>query len=149
MAGWHHRLNGHGFEQTGGDSEGQGSLECCSPWVTKSRTHLSNWTTTTFTNKNLKTNSLRSPWGTILGSPLATQQQQGSIHAREGAVSFWGQKWDILWAFSAHGNSIPWDLYWWCEWCWVYLTSWSKSNSFCLTALLVFCPFQFVSADLD
>ena len=27
----HHRLNGHEFEQTLGDSEGQGSLACCSP----------------------------------------------------------------------------------------------------------------------
>ena len=32
MVGWHHRLNGHEFEQTQGDSEGQGSLACCSPW---------------------------------------------------------------------------------------------------------------------
>ena len=31
MAGWHHRLSGHEFEQTLGDSAGQGSLECCSP----------------------------------------------------------------------------------------------------------------------
>ena len=29
MVGWHHRLNGHEFEQTLGDSEGQGSLEYC------------------------------------------------------------------------------------------------------------------------
>ena len=29
MVGWHHRLNGHEFEQTQGDSEGQGSLVCC------------------------------------------------------------------------------------------------------------------------
>ena len=28
MAGWHHRLNGHEFEQTWGDSERQGSLAC-------------------------------------------------------------------------------------------------------------------------
>ena len=35
MVGWHHRLNGHEFEQTPGDSEGQGSLECCSPWGQK------------------------------------------------------------------------------------------------------------------
>ena len=27
--GWHHRLNGHEFEQTLGDGEGQGSLACC------------------------------------------------------------------------------------------------------------------------
>ena len=30
--GWHHNLNGHEFEQTLGDSEEQGSLECCSSW---------------------------------------------------------------------------------------------------------------------
>ena len=28
MVGWHNRLNGHEFEQTPGDGEGQGSLEC-------------------------------------------------------------------------------------------------------------------------
>ena len=31
MVGWHHRLNGHESEQIPGDSEGQGSLACCSP----------------------------------------------------------------------------------------------------------------------
>ena len=31
MVGWHHRLYGHDFEQSPGDSEGQGSLACCSP----------------------------------------------------------------------------------------------------------------------
>ena len=32
MVGWHHRFNEHEFEQTLRDSEGQGSLVCCSPW---------------------------------------------------------------------------------------------------------------------
>ena len=32
MAGWHHRLNGHEFEQAPGDCEGQGSLACCILW---------------------------------------------------------------------------------------------------------------------
>ena len=32
MAGWHHQLNGHEFEQTPGDSEGPGSLVCRGPW---------------------------------------------------------------------------------------------------------------------
>ena len=31
MVGWHHWLNGHEFEQTLGDGEGQGSLTHCSP----------------------------------------------------------------------------------------------------------------------
>ena len=32
MVGWHHRLNGHEFEQALGVGDGQGSLVCCSPW---------------------------------------------------------------------------------------------------------------------
>ena len=32
IVGWRHWLNGHEFEQTVGDSAGQGSLVCCSPW---------------------------------------------------------------------------------------------------------------------
>ena len=35
MAGWHHRLDGYEFEQTLGDSGGQRSLVCCSPWGRK------------------------------------------------------------------------------------------------------------------
>ena len=31
MVGWHHQFNGHEFEQTPGDGEGQGSPVCCSP----------------------------------------------------------------------------------------------------------------------
>ena len=31
MVVWHHRLNGHEFEQALGDGEGQGSLVCCHP----------------------------------------------------------------------------------------------------------------------
>ena len=32
MVRWHHQLNGHEFEQTQGNSDGQGSMVCCSPW---------------------------------------------------------------------------------------------------------------------
>ena len=32
MVEWHHQLSGHEFEQTPGDSEGQGSPVCCSLW---------------------------------------------------------------------------------------------------------------------
>ena len=35
MVGWYHQLKGHEFEQTPGDGEGQGNLECCSPWGCK------------------------------------------------------------------------------------------------------------------
>ena len=40
MVGWHHRLNGHEYEQIPGDSEGQGSLVCCGPWGHRVRRDL-------------------------------------------------------------------------------------------------------------
>ena len=43
MIGWDHQLNGW-VEQTHGESEGQGSLVCCSPEVAKGWKRLSNWT---------------------------------------------------------------------------------------------------------
>ena len=38
IVGWHHWLNGHEFAQTPGDSGGQRSLACSSPWGHKSQT---------------------------------------------------------------------------------------------------------------
>ena len=35
MAGWYHRLNGHGFGWTPGVGDGQGGLACCGPWGRK------------------------------------------------------------------------------------------------------------------
>ena len=35
MVGWHHRLDGHEFEQALGAGDGQGCLACCSPWGCK------------------------------------------------------------------------------------------------------------------
>ena len=32
---WHHRINGHEFEQAPGVGDGQGGLACCSPWGRK------------------------------------------------------------------------------------------------------------------
>ena len=32
MVGWHHQLNGHGFEWTPAVGDGQGGLECCGSW---------------------------------------------------------------------------------------------------------------------
>ena len=46
MVGWHHRLNGHEFEQAQRVGDGQGSLVCCSPWGCKEldTTEWLNWT---------------------------------------------------------------------------------------------------------
>ena len=41
MVGWHHQCNGHEFEQTLGDGEGQVACHAAVPGVTKSQTGLS------------------------------------------------------------------------------------------------------------
>ena len=48
IVGWHHRLNGHEFEQALRVGDGQGSLACCSPWGCKEldMTEQLNWTET-------------------------------------------------------------------------------------------------------
>ena len=45
MVGWHHRHDGHEFEQVPGVGDGQGSLACCSPWCHKvlDMTERLNW----------------------------------------------------------------------------------------------------------
>ena len=35
MDGWHHRCDGHEFEQALEIGDGQGSLVCCNPWSHK------------------------------------------------------------------------------------------------------------------
>ena len=42
MVGWHHRLDGHEFEQALGVGDGQGSQACCSPLESQSWARLSN-----------------------------------------------------------------------------------------------------------
>ena len=42
LDGWHHRLNGHEFEQALGDGEERGSLKCCSLWGRRVRHDLEN-----------------------------------------------------------------------------------------------------------
>ena len=47
IAGLHHQLHGHEFEQTLRDGKGQGSLDYCSLWSHKASDMITNWTTTT------------------------------------------------------------------------------------------------------
>ena len=52
MVGWHHWLNGHEFEQALADSDGQGSLACCSPWGNE-ESDTTEWLNWTELNENL------------------------------------------------------------------------------------------------
>ena len=53
MVGWYHWFTGHESEQALEDSEGQGSLACCSPWGCK-ESDVTEW---------LTNNNIRSAWG--------------------------------------------------------------------------------------
>ena len=68
MVGWHHRLDGHEFEQAPGVGDGQGGLACCSPWGHKELdlTEL-NWLSTTWEAPNNGTTA--APWANMLPSP--------------------------------------------------------------------------------
>ena len=46
IVGWHHRLNGHEFQQAPGVGDGQGGLACCDSWGRKESdtTERLNWT---------------------------------------------------------------------------------------------------------
>ena len=52
MVGWQHWLDRHEFEQTLGTGDGQGSLECCSPWGLK-ESDMTEWTELRETKKRL------------------------------------------------------------------------------------------------
>ena len=57
MVGWHHVLDGHGFEQTPGDSEGQESLARCSAWGCK-ESDVTEW----LNNNNIDREGIEREW---------------------------------------------------------------------------------------
>ena len=52
IVGWHHQLDKHEFEQALGVGDGQGSLACCSPGVTKNWTQLCDLTELNYLSTN-------------------------------------------------------------------------------------------------
>ena len=57
MVGWHHQFDGHEFEQTLGDVEGQGSLSFFSPWGSK-ESDMTEWLSNNKNNNQLNKNGL-------------------------------------------------------------------------------------------
>ena len=95
MVGWHHRLNGLEFEQTQGDSEGQRSPVCCSPWGCKELD----------TTQRLNNNSF---YRVLLFYLFVTL-----IFGCTGLVAFsscgeWGLPSPVTWPGEFHGLYGPW-----------------------------------------
>ena len=83
MIGWHHRLNGHGFEQALGVGDGQGSLACCSPWCCKeSDTTELNWNSEWNSSTTLRKGSGLTVW--LLSKPISEQLSLSSAPLAHG-----------------------------------------------------------------
>ena len=95
MAGWHHRLNGHEFEQAPGVGEGQGGLECYSPWGHKElgTTERLNWTK--LDDKCLPYQSWHDHLAFVVGSEL---QKEILRIAKEDTWAFYTKEPTLLWA---------------------------------------------------
>ena len=65
MVGWHHRLNGHGFEWTPEVGDGQQGLVCCSPWGRKESDTTATELNWMYVHQNWETSM-----GTLLWSKL-------------------------------------------------------------------------------
>ena len=99
MVGWHHQINGHEFEQALGVGDGQGSLECCSPWGCKEldMTEHLNWT----------------DWHQIVGTSRAVLWLR-STHQLQGAwVRSLVRELKSYVCAHTHTNSLP-DTGLWC-----------------------------------
>ena len=93
MAGWHHRLNGHEFEQTPGDGEGQGSLAWCRPWGREETEQL--WQPQ---SKNL------------IPLHVATRTGQWNHVPRIGTTNPWPSNWDHRPGLGTQWSSGSWCL---------------------------------------
>ena len=68
MVGWYHWLNGHEFEQSLGERQGQGSLASAVHRVAKNQTQLSNWMTDQQQQQNkpkMAVSTSARPWASV------------------------------------------------------------------------------------
>ena len=83
--GWHHRLNGHEFEQALGDGEGQRSLACCSP-----RGHIESDTTGQLNNKDTalwKVVEVLDRWRKITFNSKLPERQISLLKSKGASIS--------------------------------------------------------------
>ena len=76
MAGWHHCLNGHGFEQAPGVGDGQGGLARCSPWDHK-ESDMTEWLNNNNKFKAMPTAQVYAKWTQVQTFKLIQEMQAG------------------------------------------------------------------------
>ena len=85
MVGWHPQHNGHEFEQALGIGDGQGGLECCSPWGHK-ESDMTEWLNWDENKKVLGT----------LGKRTILKAKEG-LGARDAGANGKAAGWGPLW----------------------------------------------------
>ena len=98
MVGWHHWLNGHELEQTLGDSEGQGSLACCSPWGRRVRYDWATEQPLQHWSLQITNQCLLSVFLTRLSSPW----EPGAGYSFEGSQCL----------MAPHSSTLAWKIPW-------------------------------------
>ena len=93
MVGWHHRVDGHEFEQAPGVGDRQGSLVCCSPWGRKESdtTEWLNWTELNWVRKISLISRMRNMWSPYLlygqgSAPLCPCHCQYPLEAKSSCL---------------------------------------------------------------
>ena len=96
MVEWHHRLDGHEFEQALGVGDGQGSLECCSLWGRKESD----------TTERLNDENIRGETGKLRCLPCNWARDWSSWDTGrvEGPGRRRGGCWQVTWKVTLNGQ---------------------------------------------
>ena len=130
MAGWHQRLDGHGFGWTEGVGDGQEGLACCSSWGRKESdtTERLNWT-------EHEHHRLQPPWSQLFCLPGQEASSSGS--SRKGtSVASWCSSWTV----SSGQPNWRWSWFLWPGTCTVWPTAPGKCPGSWAPCVEPFCP---------
>ena len=97
MVGWHHQLNGRGFEWTPGVGDGQGGLACCSSWGRK---------------ESDMTEQLNSTELKPTGASLLAQSVKSLPPMWETWVQSLGQEDTLEKGMANHSSILAWKILW-------------------------------------
>ena len=104
MVRWHHRLNGHEFEQALGAGDGQGSLACSSPWGRKEldMTEQLNWTCA-----KISLDHFSIPWTKIDSNVLIPECKtwnHKTCRRKHRQSAIWHQCWQYFFRYVSSGK---------------------------------------------